>query len=149
MPARGKITIFDRSWYGRVLVERVEALCSNQDWQSAYQEINEMEEHLADFGTSITKFWLQIDNQTQLERFEARQKDPHKQWKITAEDWRNRSKWDRYEEAVNEMIEKTSTPHAPWHIVPANCKLRARIKTLDVFIDALAKALKRRKKPLL
>ena len=149
MPPRGKITIFDRSWYGRVLVERVEGLCANREWQAAYQEINEMEEHLTLYGTSITKFWLHIDKDTQLERFEARQNNPIKQWKITDEDWRNREKWDKYEESVNEMIEKTNTPYAPWNIVPANCKMRARIKTLDVVIETISKALKKRSKPVL
>lgn len=142
MPHKGKITVFDRSWYGRVLVERVESLCSNDEWQRAYREINEMESHLSDFGAVIVKFWLHIDKQTQLERFKAREADPFKQWKITEEDWRNRKKWDRYEEAVNQMIDETDTPRAPWTIVSANCKMRARIKTLTVIADALAKAVK-------
>lgn len=149
MPRRGKIAIFDRSWYGRVLVERVEGLCSNQEWQAAYQEMNEMEQHLTNFGTSIVKFWLHIDKDTQLERFEARQVDPLKSWKITDEDWRNREKWERYEESINEMIEKTDTPYAPWHIVPATCKMRARIDVLDTVIHTLKKAIKHaRKAPL-
>lgn len=142
MPPRGKIAIFDRSWYGRVLVERVESLCTNREWQNAYQEINEMEEHLAKFGTSIIKFWLQIDKETQLERFEARKIDPLKNWKITDEDWRNREKWELYEESVNQMISETNTPHAPWKIIPANCKMRARIKVLDTVIKTLKKAIK-------
>ncbi len=149
MPQRGKIAIFDRSWYGRVLVERVEALCTNTQWQAAYQEINEMEQHLASYGTTIIKFWLHIDKDTQLERFEARQADPLKSWKITEEDWRNREKWDQYEESINQMIDETDTPYAPWHIIPATCKMRARIKVLDTVIHALKKAIKRaRKSPL-
>lgn len=143
MPPKGKITIFDRSWYGRVLVERVEGLCSNKEWQRAFQEIREMEEHLGDFGTAIIKFWLHIDRQTQLERFEARQENPLKRWKITDEDWRNREKWDRYEESVNEMLDKTHTDNAPWTIVPANCKMRARIKTLDTVVDTLSRFVKK------
>lgn len=149
MPPRGKIAIFDRSWYGRVLVERVEALCSNQDWQNAYQEINEMEQHLANFGASIIKFWLHIDKDTQLERFEARQVDPLKSWKITDEDWRNREKWERYEESVNEMIEKTDTPYAPWKIIAANCKMRARIEVLETVIHTLKQAIKKARRTAL
>ncbi len=144
LPPRGKITILDRSWYGRVLVERVEALCSNKEWQRAYDEINVMERHLADFGTVVIKFWLHIDQDTQLERFQARAANPFKQWKITDEDWRNRKKFPRYEQAVNEMIERTDTPYAPWTIVPANCKMTARIQTLDTFIGAVKSALKGR-----
>ena len=147
MPKRGKITIFDRSWYGRVLVERVEGLCSNEAWQRAYREINEMESHLANFGTVIQKFWLHIDKDTQLERFKARESNPFKQWKITDEDWRNREKWDRYVESVNQMIDNTNTPHAPWSIVPSNCKMSARIQTLDVIIASLRKALKKPFRP--
>ncbi len=147
MPRRGRIEIFDRSWYGRALVERVEKLCSNDGWQRAYREINEMEAHLNDFGTVIIKFWLHIDKETQFERFEARQENPLKQWKITEEDWRNREKWDLYEEAVNEMISKTDKPHAPWTIVPSVCKMRARIQTLDTIIDRLGNALNKSKNP--
>ncbi|EDY83593.1 Polyphosphate kinase 2 family [Verrucomicrobiia bacterium DG1235] len=149
MPPRGKIAVFDRSWYGRVLVERVESLCANEEWQAAYQEINEMEQHLANFGTAIIKFWLHIDKDTQLERFKAREENPLKQWKITEEDWRNREKWDRYEESINEMVDKTNTSHAPWKIIPANCKMRARINVLDTVIATLRKAIKHsRKTPL-
>lgn len=146
MPPRGKIAIFDRSWYGRVLVERVEGLCTNDEWQRAYGEMNEMEAHLSDFGTRIFKFWLHIDSDTQLERFKARQENPLKQWKITDEDWRNREKWSRYEESVNQMIDETDTRNAPWTIVPANCKMRARIKVLDTVIANLRKAIKTAKK---
>jgi len=141
LPPRGKITIFDRSWYGRVLVERVEALCSNAEWRRAYREINEMERHLADFGTVLIKYWLHIDQDTQLERFRAREADPFKQWKITEEDWRNRKKAARYEQAVNEMIDRTDTPYAPWHLIAANCKMSARIQTLDAFIASVKERL--------
>ena len=145
-PRRGRIEIFDRSWYGRVLVERVEGLCSNEEWQRAYREINEMEAHLADYGTLVIKFWLHIDKNTQLERFEARKTNPFKQWKITDEDWRNREKWELYEQAVNEMIKRTDKPHAPWNIVPSVCKMSARIETIDITIDRMELALKKYRK---
>jgi polyphosphate:AMP phosphotransferase len=137
LPPRGKITIFDRSWYGRVLVERVESLCSNAEWQRAYDEINAMERHLTDFGTVVIKFWLHIDPETQLKRFRDREENPFKKWKITDEDWRNRKQYPRYAEAVNEMLDRTNTPYAPWHLIPANCKLHARIRTLDAFIASV------------
>lgn len=145
-PKRGSIKIFDRSWYGRVLVERAEGLCSGEEWQRAYREINEMEAHLADYGTLVIKFWLHIDKDTQKERFEARKANPFKQWKITEEDWRNRQKWDLYAEAVNEMLEKTDKPHAPWSIIPSACKMRARIQTIDITIKRMEQALKRHRK---
>jgi len=140
VPKAGHITIFDRSWYGRVLVERIEGLCSEDEWQRAYREINEFERQLTDFGTVVVKFWLHIDQQEQLRRFEARQQTPHKQWKITEEDWRNRQKWDRYEAAVVDMLQRTSTTYGPWTILEANCKLYARIKALRTVADALQKA---------
>ncbi len=143
MPRKGRIEIFDRSWYGRVLVERVEGLCSNEEWQRAFREINEMESHLADFGTVIVKYWLQIDKDTQLERFEARKANPLKRWKITDEDWRNRDKWELYEDAVNELIARTHTEHAPWTIIPSVCKMTARIQTIDTLIDRMKRALKK------
>ncbi len=102
-----------------------------------------MESHLADFGTVIIKFWLHIDKATQLERFEARQEDPAKQWKITPEDWRNREKFDHYYEAVNEMVERTHMPHAPWSVVPSKDKLFARIRTLDIATERMREAVKR------
>ncbi len=146
IPKRGRIEIFDRSWYGRVLVERVEGLCSNEEWQRAYREINEMEAQLADYGTLVIKFWLHIDKDIQKERFEARMANPLKRWKITDEDWRNRKKWDFYAEAVNEMIMKTDKPHAPWNIVSSACKMRARIKTIDITIKRMEQALKKYRK---
>jgi polyphosphate:AMP phosphotransferase len=138
MPKAGHITIFDRSWYGRVLVERVEGFCRPDEWKRAYREINEMEEQWMNFGASIFKFWLHIDSQEQLRRFKDRQKTSYKQWKITDEDWRNREKWDLYKEAVDEMLFRTSTSFAPWTIVEANCKLYARVKTLKTVVDALS-----------
>ncbi|NQU24448.1 MAG: phosphate--AMP phosphotransferase [Candidatus Nealsonbacteria bacterium] len=141
VPKAGHITIFDRSWYGRVMVERVEGFCSEDEWKRAYREINEFERQLADFGTVIVKFWLQIDQQEQLRRFEARQQTTVKQWKITDEDWRNREKWDRYEESVVDMLQQTSTTYAPWTILEANCKLHARIKALRTVAEALESAL--------
>jgi len=137
MPKTGHIAIFDRSWYGRVLVERVEGLCSRDEWKRAYKEINEMEEHLANFGTVIRKFWLEIDKDEQLRRFEERQNNPLKSWKITADDWRNREKWDAYSEAVDEMLFRTSTSYAPWVIIESVDKYYARIKVLDEVIKAI------------
>lgn len=140
-PKAGHIAIFDRSWYGRVLVERVEGFCSEQEWRRAYREINEMEEHMVNFGAVLVKFWLHIDQEEQLRRFEARQQTPHKQWKITDEDWRNREKWDSYKEAVDEMLFRTSTMYAPWTIIEANSKYYARIKALKTVIEAVEKRL--------
>ncbi|WP_026504594.1 polyphosphate:AMP phosphotransferase [Butyrivibrio sp. NC3005] len=142
LPKTGHITIFDRTWYGRVMVERLEGFCSENDWQRAYNEINEFESELHDFGTVIIKFWVQIDKDTQLKRFTDRQNTPEKQWKITDEDWRNREKWDLYETAVNEMIEKTSTSFAPWYILESVDKKYARIKALKIVIREIKKALK-------
>lgn len=137
MPKTGHIAIFDRSWYGRVLVERVEGLCSRDAWKRAFKEINEMEENLANAGTVIRKFWLEIDKEEQLRRFEERQKDPLKSWKITDDDWRNREKWDAYSEAVDEMLFRTSTSFAPWVIIESTDKYYARIKVLDEVIKAI------------
>ncbi len=141
VPKAGHITIFDRSWYGRLMVERVEGFCTEDEWNRAYREINEFERQLADFGTVLVKFWLQIDQQEQLRRFKARESTPHKQWKITDEDWRNREKWNRYEVAVIDMLQRTSTTYAPWTILEANCKLYARIKALRTVSEALESAL--------
>lgn len=142
LPKTGHIAIFDRTWYGRVMVERLEGFCSENDWKRAYNEINEFEKELADWGAVIIKFWVQIDKDTQLERFEMRQKTPGKQWKITDEDWRNREKWDAYEEAVNEMIQKTSTGYAPWYILESVDKKYARLKALRIVAERLEEALK-------
>ncbi len=142
MPKDGHIAIFDRTWYGRVMVERLEGFCSENDWMRAYNEMNEFEKELHDWGAVIIKFWVQIDKETQLQRFTDRQNTPEKQWKITDEDWRNREKWDQYEEAVNEMIQKTSTTYAPWYILESVDKKYARIKALQIVVDALEKSLK-------
>ena len=142
MPKAGHVAIFDRSWYGRVMVERVEGFCTEQEWQRAYQEMNEMEEELAASGAVVIKFWMQIDKEEQERRFLARQENPEKSWKLTDEDWRNREKWDQYEAAVNEMIVKTSTHQAPWVIVEGNCKYYARIKVLRTVVNALEKRMK-------
>lgn len=142
LPKTGHIAIFDRTWYGRVMVERLEGFCSENDWKRAYNEINEFERDLTDWGAIVIKFWVQIDKDTQLERFTLRQNTPEKQWKITDEDWRNREKWDLYEEAIDEMIEKTSTENAPWHILESNDKKYARIKALEILIEEINKKLK-------
>ena len=141
LPKTGHIAIFDRTWYGRVMVERLEGFCSENDWQRAYNEINEFERELFDWGAVILKFWVQIDKETQLERFQARQNTPEKRWKITEEDWRNREKWDAYENAVNEMLEKTSTQYAPWYILESVDKKYARIQALKIVIEELERVL--------
>ena len=140
LPRSGHIAIFDRTWYGRVMVERLEGFCSEKDWQRAYNEINEFERQLTDWGAVVLKFWIHIDQDTQLARFTERQNTPEKQWKITDEDWRNREKWPQYEVAVDEMLQKTSTENAPWYIIESNDKKYARIKTLKIIIKALEKA---------
>jgi polyphosphate kinase 2 (PPK2 family) len=138
LPETGEIAIFDRSWYGRILVERVEGFATEVEWQRAYREINQFERQLVDFGTIIFKFWVQISAEEQLQRFESRANTPYKSWKLTAEDWRNRNKWDQYEAAVDEMLLKTSTVSAPWTIVEGNNKWWARIKTLHTVVDKLS-----------
>ena len=139
LPKDGHIAIFDRTWYGRVMVERLEGFCSENDWQRAYYEMNEFEQELHNWGAVILKFWVQIDKDTQLARFTERQNNPEKQWKITEEDWRNREKWDLYEDAVDEMLKKTSTSFAPWHILESVDKKYARIKALKIVIRELEK----------
>ena len=141
LPKSGHIAIFDRTWYGRVMVERLEGFCSENDWRRAYNEINEFEKELKEWGAVIIKFWVQIDKDTQLERFEERQNTPEKQWKITEEDWRNREKWDDYEVAVDEMLQKTNTSFAPWHVLESVDKKYARIKALKIVIEEIQKAL--------
>jgi polyphosphate kinase 2 (PPK2 family) len=137
VPKAGHIAIFDRSWYGRVLVERVEGFCSEAEWRRAYREINQMEQHLVHFGTVLLKFWLHIDRDEQLRRFEARQENPNKRWKMGDEDWRNRQKWDQYVVAVEEMLARTSTGHAPWTVVPSNNKRYARVHVLETVCEAI------------
>lgn len=144
LPKTGHFAIFDRTWYGRVMVERLEGFCSENDWQRAYNEINEFEKELTDWGAIVIKFWVHIDKDTQLARFTERQNTPEKQWKITDEDWRNREKWDAYEVAVDEMIAKTSTTYAPWHILESNDKHYARLKALRIVVENLEKALEKK-----
>ena len=139
LPKTGHIAIFDRTWDGRVMVERVEGFCSENDWQRAYNEINEFERDLTDWGAIVIKFWVQIDKDVQLERFNERQNTPEKQWKITEEDWRNREKWDQYEAAIDEMLKKTNTTTAPWFILESNDKKYARIKALKILIKEIEK----------
>jgi len=142
LPKTGHVAIFDRTWYGRVMVERLEGFCSENDWQRAYNEINEFEKELTDAGAVVIKFWVQIDKDTQLARFTDRQNTPEKQWKITDEDWRNREKWDLYETAIDEMIQKTNTAFAPWYVLESVDKRYARIKALKIVIEAIEKACK-------
>ncbi|HPG31991.1 MAG TPA: phosphate--AMP phosphotransferase, partial [bacterium] len=127
-----------------VLVERIEGFCSTEDWKRAYKEINETEEHLTNHGAVVVKFWLHIDKDEQMRRFQERQKLEYKQWKITDEDWRNREKWDAYKSAVDELLFRTSPVNAPWTVVEANDKLFARIKILKTVIDAADKKLKKK-----
>lgn len=141
LPKDGHVAIFDRTWYGRVMVERLEGFCSDNDWKRAYNEINEFEKELSDWGAVIIKFWVHIDKDTQLQRFTDRQNNPEKRWKITDEDWRNREKWDLYEEAIDEMLLKTSTTFAPWYILESVDKKYARIKALKIIIEELEKVL--------
>jgi polyphosphate kinase 2 (PPK2 family) len=139
----GTVTIFDRSWYGRVLVERVEGFATEAAWRRAYAEIRRFEENLVDDGQLVVKIWLHISSEMQLQRFQEREKTPWKQWKITEEDWRNREQWAAYEEAVDAMIERTSTRRCPWTLVGADDKYTARIRVIGTFADALEDALAR------
>jgi len=141
LPRRDKVTVYDRSWYGRVLVEKIEGFCTDDEWMRAYAEINEFEKELGDFGTIVLKFYLSITSKEQLRRFKERQVTPYKQYKITEEDWRNRSKWDSYEASAIEMFEKTSMPYAPWTVVEAEDKNFARIKVIKTIISHLKKNL--------
>ena len=134
LPEPGEIAIFDRTWYGRVLVERVEGFAKISEWRRAYEEINDMEAQWVKQGIIVQKFWMQIDGEEQLKRFQDRENDPNKTWKITPEDWRNRDKWDAYVDAVNEMLYRTDTREAPWTVVEANNKLYARLKVLETMI---------------
>jgi polyphosphate kinase 2 (PPK2 family) len=135
------VTIFDRSWYGRVLVERVEGFCGAQDWMRAYHEITAFEAELAAAGGIVVKFWLNVTPEEQLRRFQEREKTPFKTFKITAEDWRNRDKWDAYQQAACDMVERTSTEAAPWVLVPANDKPAARIQVLRTLCERIEGAL--------
>lgn len=141
LPKDGHIAIFDRTWYGRVMVERIEGFCTEIRWRQAYQEMNEFEKMLYDRGTVILKFWLHIDKDEQLRRFRAREETEEKRWKINEEDWRNRDKWDLYEVAVDDMLTYTSTDFAPWHVIESNDKKYARLKTMKILVDTLHEAL--------
>lgn len=141
LPEAGQIVIFDRSWYGRVMVERVEGFCKEFEWMRAYREINQFERQLVDFGTILFKFWIHISKDEQLQRFEARETDKLRSWKLTDEDWRNRDKWELYEAAVDDMLLKTSTVHAPWTVIEGNSKYYARVKVLRTVVEKLSKEL--------
>lgn len=138
LPKVGTLAIFDRSWYERVLTERVEGFASDMEWQRAYQEINEYERMLTDDGVKIIKIFTHISKDEQLERFEERLRNPLKQWKLTEEDIRNREKWDEHENAINDMLELTSTEQSPWHVIPANHKWYTRIAVLETVVNALS-----------
>jgi polyphosphate kinase 2 (PPK2 family) len=142
VPGKGRFTLYDRSWYGRVLVERIEGFCSEADWMRAYSEINDFEEQLARNGAIIVKYWLQISKEEQHRRFKERERTRFKRFKITPEDWRNREKWDAYQVAAADMIERTSTKHAPWVLVEANDKYHARVKIVSALTGAIEAALK-------
>ncbi len=146
VPKAGHLAIFDRTWYGRVMVERIEGFCSEADWKRAYAEINQMEASWVEAGCVVLKFWLHIDKDEQERRFTERMNTPEKQWKITDEDWRNRAKWDLYEEAVDDMVVKTSTPNAPWILVSGNNKYYARIQVLETVVEAIEKRLAEEKR---
>ncbi len=141
IPEHGRMVIFDRSWYGRVLVERVEKYCAEADWMRAYGEINDFEEQLAKSNAVVVKFWLQISKDEQLRRFKEREATPFKKHKITDDDWRNREKWDEYNTAICEMFDRTSTEVAPWHLIPANNKYYARIEVLRALVKSIDAAL--------
>lgn len=142
LPPYGDVAIFDRSWYGRVLVERVEEFAKPQEWQRAYDEINLFEKMLADDGAIFVKLYLHISKDEQLYRFKVREADPYKHWKINEEDWRNRKKWEEHNEAAQDMFEKTSTKWAPWTVVAANYKWYARVKVLKTVVEAVEDAVK-------
>jgi len=137
LPRAGNVTVFDRSWYGRVLVERAEGFATVDEWRRAYNEINDFEHQIVDHGILLLKFWLHIDKDEQLTRFEEREKSPYKHWKLTEEDWRNREQWDAYELYGQDVVQYTSTKKAPWILVEGNDKLHSRLKVIDTVIDHL------------
>lgn len=136
LPAYGKIAVYDRSWYGRVLVERVEGLASRSEWSRAYREINAFEELLYDDGAVIVKLWLDVSEEEQFRRFMARKNNPEKAHKLTEEDWRNRAKRPLYDEAVTDMLRFTHTPYAPWTVIEADSKPEARVRALETILSA-------------
>ena len=137
LPEHGEIAVFDRSWYGRVLVERVEGFAKPREWQRAFDEINAFERTLTDDGIELCKFFLHIDRKTQLQRFRERERDPFRRYKIGPDDWRNRSKWRAYERAIIEMLDRTHRPDGPWHVIPANDKKFARLAVLRASLELL------------
>jgi AMP-polyphosphate phosphotransferase len=143
LPGWGGMAIFDRSWYGRVLVERVEEYASREQWLRAYDEINSFERTLTDEGTILIKFWLHISDTEQASRFKRREKDPLKKWKLTDEDWRNRDKREDYVEAVEDMLARTDQPYAPWHLVPADSKRYARVQVIETVITDIEAGMKK------
>jgi polyphosphate kinase 2 (PPK2 family) len=144
LPGWGGMAVLDRSWYGRVLVERVERFAAEEQWRRAYDEINGFERTLAAEGMILVKFFLHISSEEQLERFEARDKDPLKVWKLTEEDWRNRAKRDEYVAAIEEMLDRTDTPHAPWHLVEADSKRHARVKVVETTVAEVERGMSER-----
>jgi len=148
LPSRGTAAIFDRSWYGRVLVERVEGLARDDEWRRAYTEINEFEHMLIDDGTKVAKLFLHISKEEQMRRLEERARDPLKRWKLTYDDIRNRSNWDAYEQAIDEMIARTSTETVPWHVIATDNKRRARIDALTCITDCLSAGVDLKPRPL-
>jgi len=144
VPSDGRCAIFDRSWYGRVLVERVEGFATSSEWRRAYAEINDFEQQCTDHGIVLMKYWIHISKEEQLRRFKEREKTPHKRWKLTDEDWRNREKWDEYANAVHDMVQYTSTPAARWSLVEGNDKRHARIAVLRSYCESLERAIKAR-----
>jgi AMP-polyphosphate phosphotransferase len=143
LPGWGGMAVFDRSWYGRVLVERVDELATRDQWMRAYDEINSFERALADEGTILIKFWLHISDEEQLKRFEKREKNPLKAWKLTEEDWHNREKRDQYALAVEDMVARTDQPHSPWHLIPADSKKYARVAVIKTVIEEIEKGMDR------
>ena len=146
IPKAGHLAIFDRSWYGRVMVERIEGFCTEAEWRRAFQEIREFERHLTDYGTVLVKFWLHISPEEQLRRFQERDNVTYKKYKLTDEDWRNRMKWDEYHQAVVDMLHETSTTSAPWTVVEGNCKYYARVKALRTIATAIEQELGRKRR---
>ncbi len=137
LPGWGGFAVLDRSWYGRVLVERVEGFASHEQWSRAYEEIEQFERTLVAEGMILVKFWMHVSEQEQLERFESRANDPLRAWKLTDEDWRNRAKRSEYEAAVEDMLEHTDRPWAPWHVVPGDQKRLARVTVVETVCDAV------------
>jgi len=144
LPGWGGMAIFDRSWYGRVLVERVEGFAEREQWMRAYDEINNFERSLADEGMILVKFWMHLSSDEQLKRFEAREKNPLKTWKLTDDDWRNREKHEQYREAVEDMIARTDQPHAPWDLVEGESKRYARVSVVETVIARIEAGMRER-----